>query len=143
MPDILQDFPIKAPPDRVFEAIATPAGLMRWWALSATGVPAEGELLKLSFGPGYEWDARIIRYQPSAAFEVEMTRADRDWTGTRVRIELEPRGPDTWLRFRHTGWPETNDHYRISCHCWALYLRILRRFVEEAETVAYEDRLTV
>ena len=49
----------------------------------------------------------------------------------------------TKVRFYHRGWPEANSHYRISCHCWALYLRILRRHIEHGESVPYEKRLDV
>jgi hypothetical protein len=34
-------------------------------------------------------------------------------------------------------------HYRTSCHCGALYLRILRRHLEHGESVPYERRLDV
>ena len=43
----------------------------------------------------------------------------------------------------HLGWPEANAHYRTSCHCWALYLRVLRRYLENGESVPYEVRLDV
>jgi len=33
--------------------------------------------------------------------------------------------------------------FRISTHCWAMYLRILRRHFEHGESVPYEDRLDV
>jgi hypothetical protein len=51
-----------------------------------------------------------LDFGPGVAFELRMTHADR-------------------------GWPEANGHYRTSCHCWALYLRILRRYLEFGETV--------
>ncbi|MCH8956850.1 SRPBCC domain-containing protein, partial [candidate division KSB1 bacterium] len=38
---------------------------------------------------------------------------------------------------------EANEHYRVSCYCWAMYLRLLKRYVEHGETVPYEDRLDV
>ena len=46
------------------------------------------------------------------------------------------------MRFHHTGWPDAGEHYRTSSHL-ALYLRILRCFVEHGETVPYADRLNV
>jgi uncharacterized protein YndB with AHSA1/START domain len=141
--DIFQDLPIAAPRVRVFEAVATPAGLDRWWTLSATGVVAPGGLIHLSFGPMDGWEARVVVHQPDAVVEYELTRADADWTGTRVRCELEPRGRDTWLRFQHAGWASVNEHYRVSCHCWAMYLRLLRRWAEHGEVVPYEARLVV
>jgi uncharacterized protein YndB with AHSA1/START domain len=42
MPDIFHSLPIKGPPQRVFEAVATPAGLINWWPNEAEGNPAEG-----------------------------------------------------------------------------------------------------
>lgn len=76
------------------------------------------------------------------AFELEMTGADDDWTGTRVGFLLEPEQGHTWVRFYHTGWREANRHYRRSSYCWAMYLRLLKRYLEHGETVAYEDRLS-
>ena len=80
---------------------------------------------------------------PGIEFELEMTHADRDWTGSRVGVRLEGTGEVTRVQFRHTGWPDANAHYRTSCHCWALYLRVLRRYLENGESVPYDDRLDV
>ena len=60
-----------------------------------------------------------------------------------VGFSLSDANGKTWLEFRHTGWPHANQHYRISCHCWAMYLRVLRRSLEHGETVPYEQRLDV
>jgi hypothetical protein len=70
-----------------------------------------------------------------------MSAADSDWVGTRVGFRLTPRGDVTWLRFHPLGWKMPNEHYRISCHCWAMYLRVLRRYLEHGETVPYQSRL--
>ena len=143
MADIFHDFPIKAPVQRVFDLVSTPAGLDNWWAESSRGTPGADAIYDLGFGPEYQWRARVTRYAPESDFELEFITADDDWTGTRVGFHLEPRGDATWMQFRHTGWPSTNEHYRISCNCWALYLRVLRRFLEHGETVPYEQRLDV
>ncbi len=58
-------------------------------------------------------------------------------------LEHEQRGEVTQVRFEHTGWPVANDHYRISNYCWAMYLRLLKRYVEAGEVVPYEKRLSV
>ncbi len=49
----------------------------------------------------------------------------------------------TQVRFSHSGWADANDHYHTSCFCWAMYLRILKRYVEHGELVPYEKRLEV
>lgn len=141
MPDIFHDFPVKAPVGRVFEAVSTPEGLDRWWTQRCSGQPSEGAVYELGFGPGYAWRAVVTRCVPDAELELHLTHADADWTGTRVGWGMEPRKGATWVQFAHTGWPSANDHYRISCNCWALYLRIMRRYLEHGEVVPYENRL--
>jgi uncharacterized protein YndB with AHSA1/START domain len=143
MADILHDVRIGAPADRVFEAISTPAGLDTWWTKTAAGEPRLGAEYTLGFGPEYDWRAVVTRLEPGSRFELQMAKADADWAGTRVGFELVPSDGQTILRFHHTGWPDTNEHYRISCSCWALYLRILRRSLEHGERVDYEERLEV
>ena len=141
MPDILQDFPIKANRSKVFEMFTTPTGLDAWWTIRSSGHPAEGAEYELFFGPEYDWLARVTRCVAPVEFELQLEKADKDWAGSRVKFLLEQRGKVTWLRFSHSGWPSVNEHYRISCNCWAMYLRILRRSLEHGESVPYEQRL--
>lgn len=141
MADIYQDFPIKAPVSRVFDAVSTPHGLDRWWTMRASGQPRLEAEYELGFGPGYDWRARVTSVIPATSFELQMTGADPDWLHTRVGFLLEDRGPATQVRFYHTGWPDPGEHWRVSCHCWAMYLRILRRHLEYGEAVPYDRRL--
>ena len=143
MTDIFHDLPVKAPLARVFEAVSDPQGLDRWWTKSSKGKPSEGTEYELGFGPQHDWRARVTRCVPDSEFELEMVDADDDWIGTRVGFQLEARGDVTWLQFHHSGWPGASEHYRISCNCWAMYLRVLRRYLEHGETVPYENRLDV
>ena len=141
MPDILLDLPIKAPLRRVFEGVTTPDGLDCWWTEDSSGQPTLGQEYELGFGPEYKWRAIVTQCQPDTEFELELVQADADWTGTRVGFRLEMRDGVTWMQFHHTGWPDANEHYRISCNCWASYLRILRRHLEHNESVPYALRL--
>jgi len=141
MPDIVHDFPINATPAVVFQAVSTADGLDRWWTKRASGEPKAGATYQLGFGPEYDWVASVTKCVPETHFELEMTRADSDWTGTRVGFELVPSRSGTQVRFYHRGWPAANEHYRISSFCWAMYLRILKRALEHGESVRYDDRL--
>jgi uncharacterized protein YndB with AHSA1/START domain len=143
MADIVHDFWIEASPERVFQAVSDPAQLDRWWTLQSSGHQEEGAAYTLGFGPQYDWRAVVTRCDPGREFELELREADADWTGTRVGFTLESHGAGTRVRFRHAGWPAANEHYRISSFCWAMYLRLLRRFIEHGETVPYESRLDV
>ena len=143
MPDIFHDFPINASPQKVFDAVSTAAGLSSWWTKSCEGNPAAGAEYKLGFGPEYDWRAVVTYFIPGSEFELRLTKADADWQNSRVGFTLKPQGGGTSVKFHHLGWPEANEHYKISCFCWAMYLRLLKRYVETGETVPYEIRLDV
>lgn len=143
MPDIAHDFPIRAPAERVFRAVSTPGGLDEWWTARSAGEPREGAEYELWFGPEYDWRATVSRCRPDVEFELELTRADPEWLGSKVSFRLEAGPQSTQVRFRHSGWPEESEHYRISSYCWAMYLRVLKRFLEHGERVPYERRLEV
>jgi uncharacterized protein YndB with AHSA1/START domain len=143
MADILQDFPILVPPNRVFEGVTQPSLLDQWWTLRSSGQPTIGATYELDFGPNYLWRAVVTRSRPGAAFELRMTHADRDWMDTVVGFDFSPSGSGTQTRFYHRSWPEANEHSRTSCHCWGLYLRLLHRHLEFGETVPYGRRLAV
>ena len=143
MPDIVHQFPINASSDKVFAAISTPAGLDSWWTLNCRGNPELNAEYELSFGDGYDWHALVTRCDQNREFELTVTDADDDWIGTRLRFLLENVAGATEVDFSHTGWPEANKHYNVSCFCWAMYLRLMKRFVEFGEVVPYNDRLEV
>jgi uncharacterized protein YndB with AHSA1/START domain len=143
MPDIYSDFPINVPAADVFRVVSTPAGLDQWWTKRSAGTPQVGAEYELSFGPEYDWRARVTACAAPRQFEIEITRAGEDWLGTRVGFDITGQGATSLVRFWHTGWPQSNEHYRVSCYCWPMYLRILRRYLEHGETVPYEQRLEV
>lgn len=141
MPHILHQFPISAPPDAVFEAISSATGLNAWWAKETLANPVEGGIYQLNFGPQYNWQATATRYRPNHEFELTLTEAMPDWLGTRVRFLLYEKEGLTEVQFSHKGWPEESDHFRISSFCWAMYLRLLKRYIETGQVVEYEKRL--
>ena len=141
MADIVHDFPVAVDATRVFEALSTPDGLNHWWTARCTGTPRVGAEYELGFGPGEDWRAEVIWYERDREFELEMIDADEDWRSTRVGFSLAGTPGGTHVQFRHTRWSEVNDHFRRSSYCWAMYLRLLVRFLEHGEHVRYEDRL--
>lgn len=143
MPDIFHDFPIRATSQRVFDAVSTPEGLDQWWTKKSSGQPHPGAEYELWFGPKFDWRGMVVACVPPSHFELQITSADQDWMGTRVGFRLEPNGDLTNVHFYHTGWPAANEHWRVSSYCWAMYLRIMRRYLEFGERVEYEKRLQV
>ena len=141
MPDIFHQFPINAPANKVFDAISTPEGLDAWWTLSSKGEPVAGTDYELFFGEGYDWRGRVTKSVSGKEFELEIHHSMEDWDSTRVGFELTQKDDKTEVRFSHTGWPQGNDHYHISNFCWAMYLRLMKKYVEDGDVVPYPDRL--
>ncbi len=143
MPDIFHTFPVNASPGKVFEVISTSGGLDNWWTKSSEAEPETGGVYTFDFGPGYQWKAVVTKYLKDKEFELQMTESDADWNDTKVGFSLNNKNNITEVNFYHTGWPQNNEHYRISAYCWAMYLRILKRYVEFGEKIPYEERLNV
>jgi uncharacterized protein YndB with AHSA1/START domain len=144
MADIFHCFTVDGSPSSVFEGISTSKGLDKWWTKNSRDDPAMGGTYELDFGPGYIWSAVVTKYIADREFELTLTDAHADWLDTKVGFSLTERsGHTVEVNFYHTGWPENNEHYRISSYCWAMYLRILKRYVEFGEEIPYENRLSV
>jgi uncharacterized protein YndB with AHSA1/START domain len=100
---------IKAPRERVFEAIATVDGPRHWWTTIVTGSAHLGGELRFRFaGLDEQMVMRVDACRPPKTLTwscVAHTR-DQEWTGTTLRFELADKGPqDCELDFRHIGLP--------------------------------------
>lgn len=141
MAEILHDLTIAAPIERVYNAVATAPGLDEWWAEKSSGTPEPGGQYVLEFTPEYVWRAEVTKCNSPFEFELTLTEALDDWIGTKVGFALSENADGTTLLcFRHSGWAEASPHFRNSSFCWALYLRVMRDFVEKGKHVAYADR---
>lgn len=140
MADIQLSFPIFRDAPTVYAAMTEPAGLDAWWTHDSQGVPAMGAPYQFGFGPDVRWTGNVTQCDAPQRFEWTMRDADADWQGTRVGFALTPFDGGVQVEFHHRGWPEENAHFRISCYCWATYLRILKRHLEHGEQVAYDAR---
>ena len=140
MADINHQFPIHASAEEVFSAITTPEGLDSWWTLKSEGLPREGSAYRFYFGEEYDWKAVVLSSRLDRVIEWEFTSAEPDWTGTRLRMDLSEKDGWTWVTFLHSGWADAGEHFRISSYCWATYLRLLKRYIELGEVVAYSER---
>jgi uncharacterized protein YndB with AHSA1/START domain len=141
MANILHEFTIKATPSRIFECMTAPPGLDQWWTHYSSGEPRLGSTYALGFGPEYDWEAKVTRCVKDQEFELELVEASDEWIGTRVGFRLALLGDHTQVSFWHSGWKEETHHFGTSTFCWAMYLRLLRRYLERGETVPYEERL--
>lgn len=139
--EIAQQLTIKAEMHDVYDALTTPRGLDAWWTTGSEGSASAGAVYTFEFND-IRWKAEVVDVA-SDLFRLRFLEADDDWRGTILEFQLRCTGEHTVVGFTHRGWREPNEHFRVSAHCWARYLRLLARYVEYGEIVPYEQRLHV
>jgi len=143
---IYHDLTIAATPEVIFELLSTPEGLEKWWTHKSEGECRVGARMHLYFSEVYDWEAEIVEIDKPRFLKYKMTRTMDDWSLSTLSFELingDNNESGTTLRFAHEDWKELNAHYRHSNYYWALYLRILKRYIEEGEFVPYASRTSV
>lgn len=130
---------LEAPPRRVYEAIATAAGVRSWWT---DGEIAEevGKVGRLEFGDGEWTELRVERLDPDR--EVGWVCTDQhisnfdptdEWVGTTIHFHLTPLagGRRTHLDFVHAGLAGLGCE-EMCTRGWSHYIRTsLRGLVED------------
>lgn len=134
MVDIIHRIGIKAPAARVYDAVATAAGVAGWWTRDTTGTRPVGGKVNVCFRhtDGAEigrMDFEMTTLDPT---EVRWRFVDGppEWMGTEVTFELAQDGEMTILNFGHRNWKEPVE---FMAHCstkWAVFLMSLRDLVE-------------
>ena len=98
---------IRAPRERVFDAVATVEGVRGWWTPIASGSPAAGGELHLGFaGLGEHIALRVeeARRPSLVRWRCLAHSGSPAWNGTALTFELREDGPGRCeLRFRHAG----------------------------------------
>ncbi|MBK8954157.1 MAG: SRPBCC domain-containing protein [Saprospiraceae bacterium] len=140
MPDILHAFFIQAPIEKVFQSVSEPSGLDQWWTQACHGKADLDEEFEFIFSPACIWKGKIIEYDPPYRIEWLMTDAQEDWLKTQVGLQLKSAKNGTEIEFVHSHWKEANKHFRISSYCWAIYLRVLKLYLEKGVETPYEER---
>lgn len=131
---------IKAPKQKVFDAVSIPEHLNNWWTLKSFGKPKLGEEYNLNFTDKYDWYCKVATCKPYDSFHLKMTKSDKDWNPTTFGFDLEERDNGTYLKFSHVNWPEENDHLKHSSFCWAMLLNGLKNYIEKGTIILFEER---
>lgn len=140
MPDILHQFQLAAPAEKVFDAFVIPTGLDSWWTLKSSGIPELNEEYQFDFGPTYDWRAKVIHVIPGRELTWLMTQTMDDWMSTQVGFRLLDGETHSTVSFFHSNWAAASEHFAVSNYCWAQLLRGLKDFVEHDKIVPFDLR---
>ncbi|HXF31987.1 MAG TPA: SRPBCC domain-containing protein [Solirubrobacterales bacterium] len=133
---------LAAPPARVYDALATEAGVIAWWT-EGTFAEEVGGVGRLAFGSGWT-ELQVEKLVPEREVEwtcvgqsIEHFDPTDEWVGTRITFRLKSLdGERTHLEFAHHGLAG------LSCEAmcvngWDHYIRVsLRGLVEAGQGAA-------
>jgi uncharacterized protein YndB with AHSA1/START domain len=138
VPDILHRVGIDAPPERVFDALATPDGLRGWWVSTATGDPHAGGTIDFGF-----CRMQVEEAQRPRRVRWRCVDGPPEWIGTRVSFDLDWKQDQTFVRFAHAGWREPVEFMHHCSTKWAIFLLSLRDLVERGRGRPAPDDLKI
>lgn len=135
MVDIVHRIGIKAPPSRVYQALATAEGVAGWWTRETAGSAEVGGKLTVRFlhKDGKEigqMDFEVTSLEPDREVRWRFLAGPPEWVGTDATFQLTQDGDMTVLLFGHRNWREAVE---FTAHCstkWAVFLLSLKDLVE-------------
>ena len=131
MPEIRHLISIEAPPQKVYAALATSAGLASWWTADSTADGTVGG--KAEFG----FDHRSVIYRMA----IETLDSNRqvvwtcrggnpEWVGTTLTWTIEPSDGGSLLRFTQSGWRDMTDMVATCNSTWGELMYRLKASAE-------------
>ena len=129
---------IKAPPEKVFEAITTTEGLKGWWTLDANADEKVGGIAEFIFGERYHNKMQITELEQNRRVEWKCFQGDKEWIGTTFEFDIEEKNEDTVLRFAHGNWKGETDFFASCNYQWGYYMRSLAGYCEKGEGTPFK-----
>jgi len=129
---------VNAPPEKVYDAIATSEGLDAWFTTGAiVDARPNGRILFRwqDWGPDHftgEDGGPVLEAQRPARF-IFQWRPDQPSYATTVEIDFEARAGGTVMRLREHGYEDTPSgrHKMLECACgWGEALTLLKFYIE-------------
>jgi len=135
MIDIIHRVGIKAPPSKVYAALATLEGVAGWWTKETSGVSRPGGTIDFQFSsPGGEriggMTMEVLALEPDKDVRWRCKAGPEEWIGTDVDFRLTQDGDYTFVHFGHRNWREAVEFTEHCSTKWATFLLSLKDLVE-------------
>ena len=131
MPAILHLFNIKTTNEsNVYDAITTQQGLAGWWTTGVTAKPELDSIASFRFIPEHLMEMKITNLDKNKRVEWECVTGDKQWLGTKIIFNIEPKEDSINLRFSHINWADQTDLFADCNYHWGLYMKSLKTYIE-------------
>lgn len=128
---------VRAPRERVFDALTTPAGLRGWWTTRVSGSATSGGEVRLEFEGMDEYIVlRVdVATRPSLVrWTCVVHTSLREWDGTTLTFDISGDASDVCkLNFKHIGLTPKLDCYDDCKLGWEYFLASLVAYVENGQ----------
>lgn len=133
--DIIHRVGIKAPLQKVYEAVSTIEGIAGWWTTQTYGTSQIGEIIVVRFlsVEGEElgsMNMEVKALEPGKKVHWLFKAGPAEWIGTEVIFDLHQEEDYTIVLFGHRNWQE---EIEFTAHCsmkWGIFMLSLKEFVE-------------
>jgi uncharacterized protein YndB with AHSA1/START domain len=135
MADINHEIKIKAPQERIYQALTTVTDLAKWHTSKIDGDAALGGILRIhpQDGPAFDW--KVTKAEPARSIEWKCIKGPGNSAGTTVIFSLSPADKGRiFLEFAHSGWPDTTGSFRKCNTLWAILVYHLQKYAETQES---------
>ena len=148
MVDIIHRVGIKAPPAKVYAAVATVEGVAGWWTRDASGESRVGGTTTYRFrSPSGEeigrFEMEVLELAPDQRVRWRVKAGPKEWVGTDIEFSLSQQDDTTVVLFGHRHWREPIE---FMAHCsmkWATFLLSLKQLVETGQGRPSPDDLKI
>lgn len=138
MINIIHRVGIKAPLQKVYEALSTIEGIAGWWTEHTSGIAETGKTIVVRFlsAEGKEigsMNMEVKAQEPGKKVHWIFTAGPAEWIGTEVIFDLHQEEEYTIVLFAHRNWRE---EVEFMAHCsmkWGIFLLSLKQFVENGK----------
>jgi uncharacterized protein YndB with AHSA1/START domain len=132
MPDIMHLIKIRAPQDRVHQAVSTAEGICNWWTRDAAleaKVGGAGEFGFYAHRMAIKVKVAELASPRRAAWDV-LSSTHGVFDGTTISFDLTSEEGVTSLLFAHRGFKAADNNIASATTRWGFYLLSLKRHLE-------------
>lgn len=135
MAQLKHQIPINAPPERVYAALATSAGLKGWWTADTKADEKVGGKAEFGFDKrGMVFRMTIDKLEPGKTVVWNCHGDHPEWEGTTLTWNIAREDSGTTLRFTHSGWKSASDFCATCNSSWGELMHRLKAYAESGRT---------
>jgi hypothetical protein len=144
MADIRHRVGVAAPPEEVYEQLATIEGLSSWWTRDVSGDASVGGTITFTFGsPERIAVMEVVDQLPARRVGWRCVKGPDEWIDTLFTFDLNPATDETVLMFTNTGWREPVEFMHHCSTKWAYFILSLKASLEGGKGTPYPDDMHI